>query len=82
MGHFDILKSQTLHLEFMNYFPSLGVTDLPQRCELNLGFQISISDFRVRHGIVSQDAAPGYIQTLRSPSDWLYTVQSHWRQHH
>lgn len=60
----------------------LGVADLPLCCELYLGLQVSGFDFRVRHRKDGQDAAPGYIQTLRSSTDWCYAVQIHWVQHH
>lgn len=66
----------------MNKWEYLGVEDLSQCCELNLGFQVSSSDFSFRHGEGTQGVAPGYSQTPRSPTDWFYAVQSHRRQHH
>lgn len=94
MGMFDILKCHILHLSFMNEFVSshmyvrfsvwtyMGVADLPLCCELNLGNQVSSSYFRSRHRKHRQGAAPVQTQTQRHPSHWVYTVQTHWRQHH
>lgn len=94
MGRFDILKCHILHLSFINDCISSHmcmrfcvwtyprVADLPLCCELNLGNQVSSSYFGGRHRKHRQGAAPDQIQTLRYPSHWLYTVQTHWRQHH
>lgn len=60
----------------------LGVADLSLCCELNLGIQISSFYFRGRHRKHRQGSAPDQIQTLRHPGHRLYTVQTHWRQHH